>query len=80
MPLSDRLTVEQQTNRRARCSIDILLDDLNDDDRDTLLAAFTDSRIGNAMIARALAAEGYGHIRANTVSRHRQGNCSCGTR
>ena len=80
MPLADRLAAEQIVNRRTRCSVTILLDELDNTDRATLLAAFGDTRIGNAMIARALAAEGHTHIRANTIGRHRQGACSCGSR
>jgi alpha-glucuronidase len=44
-------------------------------DREGLLASLSDPAMTAAGISRALRAEGY-TIKANTVSRHRRGECS----
>ena len=58
------------------CSVALVLDNLNDEDRAALLEAFADKRWRSTDIATQLEAEGI-HLGAATISRHRRGGCKC---
>lgn len=58
-----------------------VLEQLNDDDRQALLAALAlpigdPERISNSAIAEALGQEGY-NVHSKTVETHRRGMCNC---
>lgn len=67
-------------NKRAgsKCPVGLAIRELDDDDRDTLLAAMSaGSGVPYSKITRGLKAAGY-TVGDNAVSRHAAGECSCG--
>ena len=74
MALSDALKAEAGKKPGPRCIACILIDRLSDDDTAALDAAFADLSITSTAIVRALASEGH-KIGAETIRRHRAGNC-----
>ena len=81
MALGDALNNEAARRYRMRCALAVLLEHLGDDDAAALRDALGQPQaFTNGQIERALAAEGHGHIKSNTIMRHRNGSCSCGSR
>jgi hypothetical protein len=79
--LADRLNAEAHRNWRARCAVQLLLEQLDKSDGDALRDALGKrDQFSNGQIERALAAEGHGHVKSYTIMRHRNGSCSCGAR
>lgn len=76
--MSLREAFEQQPSApgRARCTIAIVLDQLDADDRQTLLELLDDPLIGHTRIVRSLNAIGV-DIGDSTIGRHRSGRCRC---
>lgn len=66
---------EQGINKGPTCTVCELLRTLDADDLAALTDALDDASLAHTQIYRALRAEGY-TIKANTVSRHRRGECS----
>jgi hypothetical protein len=73
--LLDEVAALACTRRRERCSVSVILDSLDDDDRDALLVLL-DGRAAGAHIARALTNRGHA-VRGQTVQRHRARDCGC---
>ena len=61
------------------CTVAVLIEQLPPEDVTVLTDALASPLWTNAKIARALKAEGHG-IAAQTLGRHRKGECACGTR
>lgn len=78
MGLAERI---QENNWRYRpvCTVARLIADLPDDDRVALSDALADPGILLSAIERALRADGY-EIAAQTLGRHRRGDCRCESR
>ena len=60
------------------CGVALLLDQLDDEDRDWFAQAVNDRTIAASRLAKALASEGY-KLSDQIIRRHRNG-CSCGSR
>ena len=76
MSLAAALAAETGRKRaHSRCTVDILLDVMCDDDRNALMRAFA-SDATSASIARALRSENH-DIAQQTLARHRKGECAC---
>ena len=75
MALADAM---EQAGRpsRARCSVGVLLEQLDDADRATLQAWLAARSITSASIERALVSQNH-LIRQHTIKRHRKSECSC---
>ena len=58
------------------CVIGALVAQLDDNDRQALLAAMADDTVETIAIVRALADEGY-TVARTTLVRHRKAECSC---
>lgn len=81
MSLADRLADAPRQSRGNVCRMSFVLEQLNDDDRQALLAALAlpigdPERISNSAIAEALGQEGY-NVHSKTVETHRRGMCNC---
>lgn len=81
MSLADRLADAPRKSRGQVCRMSFVLDQLNDADRQALLAALAlpigdPDRISNSAIAEALGQEGY-NVHSKTVENHRRGMCNC---
>lgn len=76
MSLKDALQTERASGiyRGPSCAVCVLTSELPKDESAALAAALAEATMTHAAISRALRAEGYA-IRANTVSRHRKGEC-----
>ena len=76
MSLSKALATERDSGiyRGPQCSLCELPGQLPKDEAAALLEALADPSMTHAAISRALRGEGY-PIHANTVSRHRKGEC-----
>jgi hypothetical protein len=61
------------------CGVEVVLDKLDEQDRETLLLVLSDKAVSSAAIATALSANGF-EIRAAVISRHRRigaNGCRC---
>lgn len=76
MSFADALRREHQPQARARCSVLIVAEQLDDADRAALIDAMTDPAISSSSIARALMSIGHS-VRQHTINRHRRKDCSC---
>lgn len=81
MSLADRLADAPRHSRGNVCRMSFVLEQLNDDDRQALLAALAvpignPDRISNNAIAEALGQEGH-NVHSKTVENHRRGVCNC---
>ena len=81
MTLAERLADAPRATRSNICRIAVILHQLNDDDRQALLAALrvpvgSPDRITNRAIAQLLLEEGY-DVHSKTVETHRKGACRC---
>lgn len=79
MALADRLTTPPAPKHGYPCSVGVLLDTLDQDDRDALLTMLgTPERRGWSAsdIYDALIAEGH-KVGLQTINRHRGGKCRC---
>lgn len=76
MSLADRTLVDSYARQGPRCFFERLLDELDQDDADTLVGWLDDPRVASADITRALRDEGY-QLGPSTTQRHRRGDCRC---
>ena len=76
--LASAITAHDNRLRGPRCSFGKVLDKLDESDRKALMQALN-SDVAGSVIAAALQAEGH-KIKGHTVRRHRNRECSCGTR
>jgi len=78
MGLAERI---QENNWRARpvCTVSRVLEQLTPEDRQALLDALADPTVLLSAIERALRVDGI-EIAAQTLGRHRRGDCHCGAR
>lgn len=67
---------EQRVSNRAQCRLGALLAALPEDQRAKLEAALSDGVLRHTSIARVLARWGH-RIAADSVARHRRGQCAC---
>ena len=74
MALSDALKAETIKKPGPVCTVCILLTTLAKDDAGALSSALSDFAVTSAAISRALLSEGH-RVAANTLSRHRRGDC-----
>lgn len=75
MALADSLVIEADAiHKGTRCTVCVMVEDMPEDDRAALLAAFEDSRVTSSAICRALKREGYS-CKEQAVRRHRRGIC-----
>lgn len=58
------------------CTVSVILDQLDSDDRDALQTALNDRLVGTATIFRVLTGNGF-QVGLNAVQRHRRGECAC---
>lgn len=78
--LAAALTAQTTRIPGPKCSVGILLTELDDLDAKALTKALEpNSGFKGSDIASALRSEGY-HMKGHTVQRHRNGECGCGTR
>jgi len=75
MALSDRITEINSMTHAAKCTYQILLDEMAEEDRTALLAAW-EKGISQRIILRALRAEGY-KTSNESIANHKSGNCKC---
>jgi len=76
MSLRDQIVAESYVKKGPTCSVKILLNDLDDEDRQALAEALDDEKIAGTAIERALLKEGH-RMPAHNIQRHRRGMCSC---
>ena len=77
MKFSEALADEEERSRKGPlCTLAVITSGLDDTDRKALDDALA-SNAANTLIVRALASIGY-RVSAQTLSRHRRGECSCG--
>lgn len=75
--LADALTYEASATRRGTpCTMGVYLDGLDKTDRAALDGALTNDDVTAAAIARAITSTGT-RMAAQTVGRHRAGECAC---
>ena len=80
MSLAQALAAHTPNMRGPQCSVARLLESMPDDDREVTVAALADpNRWGHAALTRILRDEGY-VVGRDSLSRHRKGDCACGTR
>ena len=66
----------QTEGRRGTCTIGHLLENLEEDDRESLERAFADVGIKGPLITEVLKRRGF-QVSSHTVQRHRRGGCGC---
>lgn len=76
MSLRDQIVAENHVKKGPTCSVKILLNDLDAEDRQALAEALEDEKIAGTAIERALLKEGH-RMAAHNIQRHRRGMCSC---
>jgi hypothetical protein len=76
MSLRDQISAENNIRKGPACSVQLLLADLDEDDRQVLTEALADTKIAGTAIARALLKEGH-RVGSHVLNRHRRGMCSC---
>lgn len=64
------------TRKGPGCNVCSVLAAMPETDRETLIEAMDDATFTSAAIARALKEEGYNHINANSIIRHRRSDCA----
>jgi len=75
----DLATIEAKSRPQGpRCTVGILLDELNDHDTKILTVAMERPAIAGTAIAEYLTEQGH-PMNASPINRHRKGRCSCGT-
>ena len=74
--LSDKLSDLKPRPSGVPCSVRVLLDQLDDEDREALQKVLADHSITSVDIYRALTDAGH-YVGAQTVARHRAGRCRC---
>jgi len=77
LSLADRLAEPPVQMKGPRCSIYLLLLQLDADETAALNTALADERFTSVAIADALQAEGYA-VKESPLRRHRLGRCACG--
>jgi hypothetical protein len=76
MSLGERLRTTPAREVGPRCSIELVLERMDEVDREDLVAALADRSLASTTISLALQAEGYS-VRAPSVAYHRRGDCRC---
>ena len=76
MSLRDQIIAETNIKKGPPCSVSLLLEDLNDEDRAAVIEAMADAKIPSTAIDRALLKEGY-RVGSHSLQRHRRGECAC---
>ncbi len=81
MSLSDQIKAESTKIIAKRCKIGLLLLDLSEEDRDSLIQAFdkpphSSGGLSNVQIHKILLSEGF-ELGLSTVDRHRNHDCGC---
>ena len=81
MSLSDQIKTESNKVINKRCKIGLLLLDLSEEDRDSLVEAFDKTPhsaggLTNVQIHKILISEGF-EVALSTVDRHRNKYCGC---
>lgn len=76
MGLADAFAQGPPIVKGPACSVAVLLEQLSDDDKAALLAAFNDKRWRSSAISSQLESEGI-DLHASTIARHRRGACKC---
>lgn len=76
MPLADDLAAADPTRPGPRCTVGVAMEQMSDEDRAALAAAFARDDLPTTRIAEILQANGY-DLKALTVHRHRRGGCRC---
>jgi len=80
MSLAQALAAHTPSKPGPKCAIYRLFQELDPDDAAALTEALADkNRWPHVDLARRLRAEGY-DVGRDSVSRHRKGDCACGTR
>ena len=70
---------EHAKNQKSRCSVKVILANLNDEDRSALLQALDDKKLAATVICAVLRKQNIG-IADATLRKHRTGRCSCGSK
>ena len=79
MSLANALrNIPEAQHRHRKCGVGVLLDTLNTDDSTALAEALANPDLTGSSIAHVLKNGGH-RISANTLNRHRRGDCTCGT-
>lgn len=73
--LAAALAAQKPVGRGSTCGVKLLLDTLDDIDKQALINAFN-SPMFSTDISRALKSEGH-DIQNGTIARHRKGECNC---
>ena len=76
MNLAEAIAVQVKP-RGPKCSVRMLLETLNKDDKAVMETALANAAISHAQLARAVTDAGLGKIGQGTISRHRAGDCGC---
>lgn len=76
MSLREAFEREPAVVGKPRCSVAVVLDDLSDEDRQTLLDLLGDPLIAHTRISRSLRAIGV-DIGETVIGRHRNHRCRC---
>lgn len=77
--LAEALNNLSATRGGPPCGVEVILDKLNDDDKQTLLAVLADRSVSSAGIATALTANGH-NVNPSVIARHRRvgaNGCRC---
>lgn len=73
----EAIAAEQAAFRKGpKCSVETLLDAVPTDERDDVASAIDDPSIPLTLLSRALTKAGH-KIGADTIGRHRKGDCAC---
>lgn len=68
---------ERSKRPGGKCKFPVILNELEESDREKLAAALKSPDIAHVGIERWLRDRGYEYIKYNSVLRHRNGHCAC---
>lgn len=77
--LGTQLRTQPSVRKGPPCTMSVILDDLQGNDKEALVAALNDTTVMHSTIYRVLTKNGF-PVSLNTVQRHRRGECRCGNR
>lgn len=76
MSLADELAQAAEDSRRIRCTVALILQDLDPADRGALEAAMLDGTLTGRVIAEVLTRRGH-KVGSGAILNHRNKRCSC---
>ena len=74
--LLSEIRIQQRATSRLRCSMGVVLSQLDPQDREAVQQALADHSIFGSTIAKVLKARGY-EVKSLAVNRHRRRTCAC---